>query len=119
MVKKRRTSASASASASGPASPQKSTSPLKTEFDGIASMSAQLRAGLGGLGDEATAAGGSSRAASASATPAPMGSEERTHMKPPVAVPGSGDGQGYGEECFAWTDLPMNKTGKLTSLPRS
>ncbi|GMK54355.1 hypothetical protein CspeluHIS016_0109410 [Cutaneotrichosporon spelunceum] len=74
MVIKRRASGSASASvsapASGPVSPQKSTSPLKVEYEGVA-MASQLRS-LGGLGDEATAAG-LSRAASASATPVPQG----------------------------------------------
>jgi hypothetical protein len=27
-------------------------------------------------------------------------------------VPVSGDGTTYGDECFIWTDLPMNKMGK-------
>lgn len=47
---------------------------------------------------------------SASATPAPA-HEERNVMKAATLVPGSGDGTGHGDECFLWTDLPMNKNG--------
>ncbi|BEI81248.1 hypothetical protein CcaverHIS002_0204080 [Cutaneotrichosporon cavernicola] len=97
---KRRASGSASAPASGIASPQKSTSPVKPEFEGVS-----ILRGFGGLGDEATAVG--SRGASASATPAP----QEKHMRTPVPVPGSGDG-----ECFSYADLPMNKTGIMRPI---
>jgi len=53
-----------------------------------------------------------------STTPAPGArKEERTVAKLGVIVPGSGDGGAYGDECFLWTDLPMNKTGKTTTVP--
>jgi len=32
-------------------------------------------------------------------------------MRMPTITPGSGDGVGYGEECFVWQDLPT-QTGK-------
>ncbi len=38
--------------------------------------------------------------------------EERTVGKQATLVLGSGDGCRYGEECFLWTDLPMNKQGE-------
>jgi hypothetical protein len=34
-------------------------------------------------------------------------------MRMPTITPGSGDGAGYGDECFVWQDLPT-QTG--TSL---
>lgn len=48
-----------------------------------------------------------------------MAGEERTHMKAPVPVSGSGDGPGFGDECFAWMDLPMNKQGGCSSTSAS
>jgi COMPASS component BRE2 len=55
---------------------------------------------------------GSSRAGSVSAdaTPAPsvhVGRIERKEMRMPTISQGTGDGVGYGEECFVWQDLPM------------
>lgn len=40
--------------------------------------------------------------------------DDRVIAKAGVIVQGSGDGGGCGDECFIWTDLPMNKIG--TSL---
>ena len=54
---------------------------------------------------------------SASATPVPVVGgvvkEERTVAKAGVIQLNSGDGPGCGDECFLWTDLPMNKQGQL------
>jgi len=38
----------------------------------------------------------------------------KTVAKMGTKVPGSGDGAERGEECFFWTDLPMNRLGRLT-----
>jgi COMPASS component BRE2 len=42
----------------------------------------------------------------------PAGHVERTVAKHGVVQPGSGDGAGCGDECFLWSDLPMNKHGE-------
>lgn len=79
--------------------------------------------GLDGIGvDE----GGPSRAQSvstdATATPGPglvsVGDAiaRRTEMRKPTLVVGSGDGLGYGDECFSWTDWPV-QNGTLFPLP--
>jgi COMPASS component BRE2 len=61
-----------------------------------------------------------SRAGSASvsgdATPVPYSQHNlsvagRSEMKMPTVTPGSGDGVGYGDECFIWQDLP-NQSGE-------
>ena len=37
---------------------------------------------------------------------------ERTVAKQATLVPGSGDGNDAGDECYIWTDLPMNSKGR-------
>ena len=56
-----------------------------------------------------------SRAGSVFDTSAPTSRHDaiasRTEMRMPTITPGSGDGAGYGDECFVWQDLPT-QTGK-------
>lgn len=73
-------------------------------------MGMGMGSGLDGVGE-----GGPSRAESVStdATPGPglvsVGDAiaRRTEMRKPTLVVGSGDGVGYGDECFSWTDWPI------------
>lgn len=73
-----------------------------------------------GLGHHDSDAG-PSRAGSVSteATPAPVSRlrTERTEMRMPTMVAGSGDGQEFGQECFAWTDIPT-QNGQSTRAAR-
>jgi hypothetical protein len=40
----------------------------------------------------------------------------RTEMRMPTITPGSGDGEGYGDECFVWQDLPTQTGMSLLSI---
>jgi len=53
-------------------------------------------------------------------TPAPTSRHDliasRTEMRMPTITPGSGDGPGYGDECFVWQDLPTQTGASLLPI---
>lgn len=116
MVKKRRASGSASSTSTpGPGFPSEEPSARASPDDSAPRRSELDHDARDDGGGERGRAGAS---ASAGTTPAPRG-EERTVAKPGTVVVGSGDGTNWGDECFLYTDLPMNRQGELTQFEAS
>lgn len=103
--KKRKLSPSLSSRSSTPALgiPATASSPTPDNLPAVSTASGPSRAG----------------SVSADTTPAPVSRHDavaaRTEMRMPTITPGSGDGSGYGDECFVWQDLPT-QTGTSTLL---
>jgi hypothetical protein len=97
--KKRKLSPSLSSRSSTPALgiPATASSPPPDNLPPISS---------GASGSIATSRAGSVFDTTPAATSRHDAIASRTEMRMPTITPGSGDGAGYGDECFVWQDLP-------------
>lgn len=95
--------------------PASASSPQpQSQFDGLPSfpngLLGETGSGLENVGGDtppSRAESVSTDATPGSALPAGDVIARRTEMRKPTLVVGSGDGQGYGDECFLWTDWPV------------